>query len=173
MLRAGRVGFTHAGNAPSWERLDAHACGVCGMYLFGCSAEARNHVRRTLVSTRSDACAHESTGTTYRRWLRCDTVTAESPAPAMSCRHTGQMCCSDMLHIFRYRLVAAARMLTVRSSADTRTNTARGRHLGPPRGRSPRRVYVAGTRAEDQTALRTQNQPPTLAQLYSPTETNA
>ena len=32
-------------------------------------------------------------------------------------------------------------MLTGRSSADTRTNTARGRHLGPPRGRSPRRVY--------------------------------
>ena len=55
--------------------------------------------------------------------------------------HTGQMCCSDMLHIFRYRLVATARMLTVRSSADTRTNTARGRYLGPPRGRSPRRVY--------------------------------
>ena len=52
-----RVGFTHAGNAPSWERLDAHACGVCGMYLFGCSSEAPNHVRRTLVSTRPDACA--------------------------------------------------------------------------------------------------------------------
>ena len=84
---------------------------------------------------------HESTGATYRRWLRCGTVAAESPAPATSCRHTGQMCCSDMLHIFRYRLVAAARMLTVRSSADTRTNTARGRYLGPPRGRSPRRVY--------------------------------
>ena len=65
----------------------------------------------------------------------------ESPAPATSCTHTGQMCCSDMLHIFRYRLVAAARMLTVRSSADTRTNTARGRYLGPPRGRSPRSVY--------------------------------
>ena len=46
-----------------------------------------------------------------------------------------------LLHIFRYRLVAAARMLTVRSSADTRTSTARGRYLGPPRGRSPCRVY--------------------------------
>ena len=56
------------------------------------------------------------------------------------------MCCSDMLHIFRYRLVAAARMLTVRLSADTRTNTARGRYLGPPRGRSPRKIYVAAAR---------------------------
>ena len=27
------------------------------MYLFGCSSEASNHVRRTLVSTRPDACA--------------------------------------------------------------------------------------------------------------------
>ena len=58
----------------------------------------------------------------------------------------GQMCCSDMLYTFRYRLVAAARMLTVRSSADTRTNTARRRYLGPPRGRSPHRVYVAAAR---------------------------
>ena len=110
------------------------------MYLFGCSSEAPNHVRRTLVSTRPYACAPRSTGATYR-WLRCGTVAAESPAPATSCRHTGQMCCSDMLHIFRYRLVAAARMLTVRSSADTRTNTARRRYLGPPRGRNPRRSY--------------------------------
>ena len=89
---------------------------------------------------------HESTGATYRRWLRCGTVATESPAPATSCRHTGQMCCSDMLHICRYRLVAAARMLTGRSSADARTNTARGRYLGPSRGRSPRRVYVAAAR---------------------------
>ena len=57
VLRAGRVGFKHVGNAPSWKRLDAHACGVCGMYLFGCSTEAPNHVRRTLVSTRPDSCA--------------------------------------------------------------------------------------------------------------------
>ena len=32
-------------------------------------------------------------------------------------------------------------MLTIRSSADKRTNTARGRNLGPSRGRSPRKVY--------------------------------
>ena len=44
-------------NAPSWEILDAYACGVCGMYLFGCSSEAPNHICRTLVSTRPDACA--------------------------------------------------------------------------------------------------------------------
>ena len=89
---------------------------------------------------------YESTGATYRIWLRCGTVAAESPALATSCRHTGHMCCSDMLHIFRHGLVAAARMLTSRSSADTRTNTARGRYLGPPRGRSPRWVYVAAVR---------------------------
>ena len=52
-----------------------------------------------------------------------------------------RLCSSDMLNIFRYTFVAEARMLTVRSSADTRTNTARGRYIGPPRGRSPRRVY--------------------------------
>jgi len=32
---------------------------------------------------------------------------------------------------------------------------------------------MAETRAEDQTALRTQNQPPKFAQLYSPTGINA
>ena len=82
-----------------------------------CSSEAPNHLRRTLVNTRPDACAPRK----CRRWLRCGTVAAESPAPATSCRHTGQMCCSDMLHILRGRLVAAERMLTVLSSADTRT----------------------------------------------------
>ena len=43
--------------------------------------------------------------------------------------------------------VAAARRLTVRSSADTRTSTARGRYLRPPHGRSPRKVYIWHKRA--------------------------
>ena len=37
-------------------------------------------------------------------------------------------------------------MLTVRSLAGTSTNTAHGRCLGPPRGKSLRRVYVAAAR---------------------------
>ena len=57
-----------------------------------------------------------------------------------------RLCSSDMLNIFRYTFVAEARMLTVRSSADTRTNTARGRYVRTFRGRRPRRVYVAAAR---------------------------
>ena len=63
-----------------------------------------------------------------------------------SSSHVLQAHGSDVLLRHGTHLVAAARMLTVRSSADTRTNTARGRYLGPPRGRSPRRVYVAAAR---------------------------
>ena len=142
MLRARRVGFTLSGNAPSWEKLDAHACGVCGMYLFGCSSEAPNHVRWTLVSTRPDACAP--------RKRRCDlpqvATLRHRGSGVASSSHVLQAHGSDVLLRHGTHLVAAARMLTVRSSADTRTNTARGRYLGPPRGRSPRRVYVAAVR---------------------------
>ena len=138
MLRAGRVGFTHAGNAPSWERLDEHACRVCGMYLFFCSSAAPNYVRRKLVSTRPDACAPR----THRGDLPQVATLRHRGSGVASSGHVLQAHGSDvLLRHSTYRLVAAARMLTVRSSADTRTNTARGRHLGPPRGRSPRRVY--------------------------------
>ena len=121
MLRAERLGLTHAGDVPSWEDLTRTRaeCVVC-TYLVATRKLPTTSTRHSSVPTQTRAL-RESTGATYRRWLRCGGMAAESPAPAMSCRHTDQMCCSDMLHIFRYRLVAAARMLTVRYSADTRT----------------------------------------------------
>ena len=145
MLRAERLGLTHAGDVPSWEDLTRTRaeCVVC-TYLVATRKLPTTSTRHSSVPTQTRAL-RESTGATYRRWLRCGGMAAESPAPAMSCRHTDQMCCSDMLHIFRYRLVAAARMPTVRSSADTRINTARERYFGRRRT-SPHRVYVAAAR---------------------------
>ena len=110
--------------------------------MFGCSSEAPNHVRRTLVSTSPDSCAP--------RKHRCDLLQVDTlrhrGSGVASSSHVLQAHGSDVLLRHGTHLVAAARMLTVRSSADTRTNTARGRYLGPPRGGSPRSVYVAAAR---------------------------
>ena len=75
MLRAGRVGFTHARNAPSWERLDAHACGVCGTYLVAARKLPTKSTGHSSVPAQTPAL-YESTGATYFRWIRCGTVAA-------------------------------------------------------------------------------------------------
>ena len=108
------------------------------MFLFGCSSEAPSHVRRILVSTRPDTCVP--------RKHRCDLPQAATlqhrGGGVASSGHVlqahGSECCSHMLHIFRYRLVVAARMQPVRPLADKRTNTARGRTTSR---RNPSRVY--------------------------------
>ena len=96
------------------------------MYLFGCSSEAPNHVRWTLVSTRPDTCAP--------RKHRCDlpqvATLRHRGSGVASSGHVRQAHGSDVLlrhatHL-SYRLVAAARMLTVRSSTDILTQHAEG-----------------------------------------------
>ena len=138
---------SHTSVTPEAGKDSTRTCAECVV----CTCSAADRKLPTTSAGHSPVPAqtpalHESTRATYRRWLRCGTKAADSPAPATSCRLPGQMCCSDMLHIFHYRLVAATRMLTVRSAADIRTNMARGRYLGPPRERSRRKVYVAAAR---------------------------
>ena len=81
------------------------------------------HVCRKLSSVRPEYCTPPSTAVTYRRKLGCGVVATELPDPTTSCRHTGQMYCSDVLHLCQCSLVAAAKMQTglVRSSAYIRT----------------------------------------------------
>ena len=114
--------------------------------LFGCSSEAPNHVHLTLVSTRPSACAPRKHGSdlTQVATLRHRSGGVASSGYVLQA-HGSDVLLRHATHL-RYRVVAAVRMLTVRSSADIRTNTAHGRNLGPPRGRSPRRVYVAAAR---------------------------
>ena len=88
-----------------------------------CSPEA--HYLRpsdTLPVSAQTPVLHEGTGQTYRRWRSCGAVASELPTPVTSCKHTGEMYL-DLLHVFRCRLLAAAKILTdlVRSSAYTRT----------------------------------------------------
>ena len=47
---------------------------------------------------------HEDTVPTCNRWLSCGGVVSELPTPATSCRHTGQMYYSGLLHVFRCKL---------------------------------------------------------------------
>ena len=95
------------------------------MYLFGCRWEAPNHVRRTLVSTRPDACAPRKhrCGLPQVATLRYRGKRSRQlrPRPAGTRVRCAAQTCSTSFGI----VVAAARMLTVRSSADTRINSTR------------------------------------------------
>ena len=81
------------------------------------------------VSARTPA-PRQSTGLTYYNERSCGLVAPELLPPATSCRHTGQMYCSDMLSIsidLRLQRGASKPILT-----NKRTNIARERSLGPP-----------------------------------------
>ena len=76
----------------------------------GRSSVAHNLRPAETTQLRSEHCAPTSTATTYRRWLGCGVAATELPAPASSRRHTGQVYWSELLRVFRRRLVNAARM---------------------------------------------------------------